>query len=446
MDLTKNIGTSKKQFDAAKTKSFVEVGKLKDGVAHHRVITGPALVETIWFPTLVNNNETGLVEQSMRTIIRPPDGCVLDKIIELDEQLTKRSMIESGNYAEDEIKKFRSSLRPSRSFRFLVFDRVADNDGPATVRVFDYPWAVKDQLESLQNTKNRKHPGYLEFGLAFMYDVYIERTKDPAKKNPKYATTYKTMPVTDSLPTVLLKQMIPVSWCDYDPESGQECPYKYEDYFTEQELVAISEYPESLATLAKVDSAEDIEQKLEKYPLYLGGLFVFGPDKGKPMFPLLNAPEIQEQLMAEYPQLLTAGEGVAQVAASAPASANAKPISIRSRLAEHVEEVQATVVEDEVVVDTVVEDEVAVDTVVEDEIVEVEPTEAVATVSKPAPPKPVATAPKPVPPKSVATAPKPVATAPKPVATAPKPAPPKSVTPIAPQPTQAPAAGRKLWR
>lgn len=299
MDFTQ-IDTSKSRFEKAKVQTFSEIGKLKDGVNTHRIITGPVTVETNWYPTIVEKE--GKLIQSVRTIVRPPDGTVLDDIAKLDEQLTRKRMAED-NCSSDEIKKFRSALRPNRAYRFLVFDREADNQGAPTVRPFDYPFTVKDHLETLQNTKAQKHPGFLEFGLVFMYDVYISRVKDTTKKVLHYSIDYTVQVVTDTLPLVTKQQRIPTSWLDFVMGSGQS-PWKWEDYFTEQELTAISEYDKDLDTLCKTDTPESAQEKLSKNPIFLDAKHLWGDRKGQPMFPVLNSPQGRELLLEGYKEML----------------------------------------------------------------------------------------------------------------------------------------------
>jgi len=327
MEVTK-INTSKKLFDEAKVKTFAEIGKLKEGTATHRVITGPILVETIWYPTVAEKD--GKVAQSMRTIVRPSDGCILDEMAILDEKIMKAKMVEEGVSADD-VKKYRSALRPQRAFRFLVFDRDADNEGTPTVRVYDYPKTIKEQLESLQGTMSKKHPGYLEYGLVFMYDCYFTKTIDK-DKSATYGTDYKTAVVTDTLP--LMKQMkIPVDWLNWTPDSGKPCPWKFEDFFTEDELKSISDYDKDLETLCKPDSEDEIAEKLTKNPIYLEAKFMFGDRKGETMFPMFAGVENRERLLGvfntENPPLLMSGEDtVDQPEVELPKAKEVKPISV----------------------------------------------------------------------------------------------------------------------
>jgi hypothetical protein len=292
MELSKT-GTSQKQFDDANKAKFAEIGKLKDGVSQHRVIAGPMRVDTIWYPTLVQKD--GETVQGIRQIVRPDSGTVLDSIVKFDESLTKQVMKQQGE-SEDDIKKYKSPLRANSAYRFLVFDRDADNGGKPTLRLFDYPFSVNSQLQDLQTTKSKKHPGMLEYGLLVMYDVMIEKAKDPKIKNPIFATKYTTKPVTETLPLVTHNgQKIPIEWLNISP--GQKnSPWKLEDYLTEEEIAAILEYKGDLAEACQADTEEEIAAKLEKFPIYLHAQIAWGENKGQPMFPLLSQPEILEKL------------------------------------------------------------------------------------------------------------------------------------------------------
>lgn len=294
------MGTSADQFEKAKGQGFAEIGKLKEGVSTHRIIVGPVRVETVWYPTLVEQN--GELVQSMRTIIRPEGGYLLDPLVKMDEELTKRAMREDGGFSDDEIKVYRCPLRPGIAFRFLVFDRDLDNAGKPTVRVFDYPFTVKKFAEDLQTAKSKKHPGFLECGLIWMFDCNITKTVDP-KKSSLYGTDYTMMPVMDTLPAMRQIQ-IPIEWMNWTEASGKPCPWKWEDFFTEDELTAINEFDSDLSKLAKSNTEEEIIEKLTKNPIYLHGTFAFGDKKGTPMFPVLCQPEVVEKLQEAYGKYL----------------------------------------------------------------------------------------------------------------------------------------------
>ena len=102
----RNINTSQEKFDSTKSGGFQEIGRLKEGVSTHRVITGPMSVSTIWFPTIIEKE--GKLIQSVRAVVRPPEGCVIDELAKLDEEATRKKMREEGA-SDEEIKKFRSS-------------------------------------------------------------------------------------------------------------------------------------------------------------------------------------------------------------------------------------------------------------------------------------------------------------------------------------------------
>jgi len=176
-----------------------------------------------------------------------------------------------------------------------VFDRDADNEGRPTVRIYDYPWTVMDQLKSLQSTVSKKRLGYLEYGLIFMFDVYLSKEVDKTKTS-QYGTDYKTMPITDTLPAIKGKQ-IPLAWLDWNPESGRPCPWSYADYFTEDELSAIQEYDKDLEAVCKQDTAEEIAEKLNKNPLFLNAKIMFGDRKGQAMFPAFALDEAKQRLL-----------------------------------------------------------------------------------------------------------------------------------------------------
>jgi hypothetical protein len=327
MEITK-ISTSKAAFDKAKGGGFPEIGKLKDGTTTFRIIAGPHPIETIWYPTVIEKD--GQMVQSMRTISRPPEGTILDEVVKLDEALGKRELQQAGA-SKDDIQKYRSALRPNRAFRFLVFDRDQDNEGTPKVRPYDFPYTVKEQLELLQNTINKKSPAYLENGLVFMFDVYISRTIESGKK-AAYGTTYTTTVVLDTTPAMKQKK-IPADWREWTPESGKPCPWDYTDYFTEAELQAIAEYDSDLESISKTDTPEQVVEKLQKNPIYLEAQFMYGEKKGSPMFAIFKNEEHRQALLemsSDRIPLLTQGDVPAVEAVSEEPTKEVKSISVQS--------------------------------------------------------------------------------------------------------------------
>jgi len=296
-----NINTSKAKFDKAKAAGFAEIGRLRDGINTHRVIAGPILVETIWYPFLGRDKDNNVI-QGARQVIRPVAGCVIDDMAKLDEHVTRSYMKENGA-SEEDIKKVRSALRPARTYRFLVFDRDADGEGKPKLRIFDYPKTVKDAIENLQAKQNQKMPTNLEYGLMWMYDIYIERTKDP-KLDDMYGTKYNVSVVIDTLPFTRGVK-IPTAWLEYNGDG--ESPFKVEDFFSEQDLAAITEFESTLDDFCKQDTPEEVLQKLEKDPIYLDAEFKFGKKQNEPMFPVLNMPDVREALV-DFSKFLASGK------------------------------------------------------------------------------------------------------------------------------------------
>lgn len=297
------LGTQKSRFEATKSNSFQETVKLKEGVNTIRLIAGPVLVETIWYPTLTAKEGSSDLVQAQRPIIRPKTGCVLDALAKLDENLTKTQMREDGVSADD-IKKYRSQLRPNSAYRYLCFSRNEDDGGKPTVRVIDLGYKINKTIEEKQNKLYEKDKAFLEFGLAFMYDIDIKKVKDPKIKNPMFATSYVIDPVTDTLPIVTMKQRVPASWLNWDGEG--EPPWEMSSFFTEEELEAIEKYEGDLDTISKTPTAEEIEAKLTDNPLFLSAV-----RDDKPMFPMLMKPEILEQIEENYKNFLSLGDAPA---------------------------------------------------------------------------------------------------------------------------------------
>jgi len=287
------VGTTRQHFEEARGSAFSRVGKIDEGTHTHRVIVGPVSVDTLWYPTLMEI-ERDKVVQTYRTLVRPSEGWFLDKVAKLDEQITRENLM-SGGVSEEESKKYRSPLRTNRMFRFLVFDRDQDGGGAPTVRAFDYPFTVKDKLEKLQTQKNQKNPQYLEYGLVFMFDVYIIRGKkqNVKSKDEKILTEYDVQAVRESISAL---PQIPSAFASWKPDSGEPCPWNLGEYFTPAELKAIEDYPGELEDLCKSSLPEEVLEQLKKFPIYLDAKYSFGDKKNDPMFPYLMEQEGYEKL------------------------------------------------------------------------------------------------------------------------------------------------------
>jgi hypothetical protein len=318
--------------------------------------------------------------------------------MKMDEEIMKAAMVEAGN-SPDEVKKYRSAVRPKTVFWYLVFDREADGGGKPVLRPYEFPMQVKDALAALQTLQSKKRPGMLENGLNFMYDIYITKDNDGKTGNAMYDTKYTVQPVNETLP-IMKKINVPADWVNFAGDG--DCPWNWQDYFTDDELEAIDAYTSDLEAISAPQTETEIIERLTKNPIFLHAKFNMGDKKGELMFPFLQAPEYVAQLQAAMVSaaLLTTGDGqVSEAPAPAPRP-SPKPIPSARQIPAKTAVPVKPPMEDAQVVDETAEG------VVEEQ----------APVTPPVPakklsislPKPAATAPAPA--AKPATAPAPAAT------------------------------------
>jgi hypothetical protein len=226
--------------------------RVNEGDNIHRVLFGPVRQSLIYYPTLVEDQETGEMVQRMKILRRPKEGCPLDVLASLE----KRIRSSRGE------KFTKSSLDPSTKWLYLVINKESE-DYPK-VEIAEYPYTVYKELVELESATAIKDKSKLRHGLIFMWDAVITKSIDPSKSR-QFGTSYSVQVDPDNK----FSGKVPVSYLGINAtELAEKMDLK--KFFTEEEYISINESKLDLEEQAVPDSAEDMKQKLAEFPIYLG--------------------------------------------------------------------------------------------------------------------------------------------------------------------------------
>ena len=245
-----NLGQPKHLRDLAKS-GFNQAQKLKDGENVHRVLFGPGRVERIWFPVLVEDE--GKMVVSRRTVKRPPEGCTLDFIANLEIRIRQQLNQDKPT----------SVFSPKTEFLYLSMNQGSEE---ALVELFSFPYSVYKRLLEIEKERDTRNPQFLRHGLIWMYDVIIAKLLEKGKSR-RWGTSYEVQ--VDTQYNVQASKT-PVSWLDRPvDEILAEMSVVEAGIFTENQWKAIVESDIDLMEEIEPDSQADILALLKKCPIYL---------------------------------------------------------------------------------------------------------------------------------------------------------------------------------
>jgi hypothetical protein len=227
--------------------------RLEEGPNIHRILYGPIKVGTVWYPTLIWDEEKDEFVQSMRAFRPPETGSPLDALASLEKVTRKKKGEENP----------RSSLDPTKRWNYLVFN--LESEEYPKIEVAEYPWSVFDELCRIEKEEDRKDNSKLRYGLLFMLDMIVTKNIDP-KKPRQFGTSYKV----EVDPSNTLAGKIPKSWWGHSASELVEKGIDIERFFPDEMWDAIQEADIDLQAETKTDSLEEIKSLLEEFPLYLG--------------------------------------------------------------------------------------------------------------------------------------------------------------------------------
>ena len=241
---------------AEKSKQIGKV-RLDEGENVHRILFGPVKVQSVYWPTLVEDPDTGTMIPRNKLIRRPAQGTVFDTLASLEKRV-RAQMGESNP---------RSSLSPSNKWWYLVIDR---NDPTASIQIAEYPYTVFKRLVELESQISTKNRDNLRHGLIFQYDVIITKKVDPTK--PKFlGTSYEV----DVDPENAYTGKVPAKLLGAKTEDLKAAGFDPQSCFSEEDWDMVESCDINLEEAAKPDTPESVIEKLKQFPLNLGAT---GPD------------------------------------------------------------------------------------------------------------------------------------------------------------------------
>ena len=261
-DLVQNADMSK----------FSDRVDIKEGINTHRVLTGPFLTRSVYWPTMAE--EGGQMVQRMRSVLIPKTGSELLRSLSDAEKEFRRTMGENDP---------RSQFTPSNAYLYLVFNRdeaVAEGDLPQ-VRVAAYKQTIFNRLKEIQEERSTKDSNNLKNGLIFMYDVQIKKTigdKSRARFTTKYTVDVDSE--NNKFQGNIPAKMLEMSWDQVVKVLDEN--KLWGEIFTPEELQAIEDCEIDLAAETKPNTEEEILAKLKDNPVFLGAK---DPNSGQFMFP-----------------------------------------------------------------------------------------------------------------------------------------------------------------
>jgi len=260
------LGQPQRLLDKVQGDNF-ERTRLEEGENNHRILFGPVKVAQIYYPSLVKDPETQELKQKMKVITRPDSGSPLDSLASLDERIRRTRGEERP----------RSSLRPSSKWLYLVIDKNSKEYPKVTIA--EYPFTVYDQITKLEQSVSNKNPDKLRYGLIFMWDAIITKTVDKSKPK-QYGTSYNV----EVDPENPYAGKIPRGYLGRTSAELAKHGVNVEQFFTEEELKAIKDSDFDLEKIAAPDTWDQMLEKLNKFPIYLGA----SDRGGHPRFPQLE--------------------------------------------------------------------------------------------------------------------------------------------------------------
>ena len=254
------IGQTSDLVQNADMSRFTDRVKINEGINTHRVLNGPFLMRSVYWPTFVN--EQGQMVQRMRSVLIPKTGSELLKSLASTEKEFRTTMGE---------KDARSQFTPSNLYMYLIFNRdeITPKDELPKVRVAAYKQTVYNRLIEIQNERSTKDQNKLKNGLIFMYDIQVKKTIED-KARPRFTTKYTVDVDTENNK---VQGAIPAELLDMSTEKMMKILEEnkiWEAIFTKDELKAINESELDLATETKPNTEEEILHKLKENPIFLG--------------------------------------------------------------------------------------------------------------------------------------------------------------------------------
>lgn len=221
-----------------------------------RIILGPEIRTKHMFPTMVEDKTSGTLKPSWRAItVNRNEENILDKLAALDIALKQKVAMSKGMSQADAVKEFkRSTLGKNDIFMYAVFQRAPVSS--LEIQILEAPWSVHAALMKMRSDTMPGNANMLCKGLLYMYDVIFTRGLNPKTKQPEYGVTTFQCQTEGKI------------GAKYLDEAANPFP-NVEQFFTQEELDAISRCTWDLATIDPPEAPGKVKELLSKFPLSL---------------------------------------------------------------------------------------------------------------------------------------------------------------------------------
>ena len=275
-----DIGTRKSERASSSgfsSDDVVRVQDLSEGKYPVRIVAGPVQVDTIFYPTLVASAGGKLIPIKKMVTRDTSIGGILDEVAELDKSV-------QVTYGVD---RPRSIFSPSSKWVYLAFDIKKDPDKPIRLET---NWSIYLKLSQLEeeiyfeedpDTGERvnEDSSKLMNGLIFMYNVIIEKIRNPKNPHPQFGWIYDVH-VAKGNP---FRGKVSISMLEDDAEIPEDLLMSV---FSDSQWQALKVLEQTFGSLRnfimrgyKTMTPQEVLKKLQDFPPNLSAI-----EDGKPLF------------------------------------------------------------------------------------------------------------------------------------------------------------------
>lgn len=227
--------------------------KIKEGENNVRVLFGPVVVNTVFYPT-IQRSEDGEVKATVRSVKVPDRGGIFAPLSALDRRIQRAHGEERP----------RSAFDSKSKWNYLVID--LDNE-PYEVQVAQFPKSIFEELVDIETKRSNKNATMLRYGPIWMVNLIITKTVDPSK-SAQFGTEYKV----EVDPENPWNGKVPAEWLDSDfAELLEAGAFDPEEVFPNGMIKALEEAEIDLEKEGIPDSEDAVMERLQAFPVDLDG-------------------------------------------------------------------------------------------------------------------------------------------------------------------------------
>jgi len=237
---------------------------LQEGPNLLRLVAGPVVRYTYWYPSFKANEEGIFKEQRHGIMCDPRNKSVISSLYAEEWNLMKEAGIENPENVNCLISR-------DKKYVYLAFD--LREDIPVMRPVY-LPTSVHKRFDIKKNPSNNfitetyvDKPQFLRNGLLFMFDINVVKTIEKGK-TARYGTgytvdVYKRYAPDYSLPISLLQE--DTNWLEV--LKGVDESFGWETFFTPEQLEAIDACEQEPETAAVNKSNDEVVAELKSFPI-----------------------------------------------------------------------------------------------------------------------------------------------------------------------------------